>query len=119
MNRFETQWAVMMPNGELACHPGTEATQVDYSMPSPARDMLSMFGMLGSTTATPPAVAIFDSPEKAEAFLKGLRAQAKSVGVDNWGGVVVSRICSPFVSTVVHQFVERVVTWAHENGGGE
>lgn len=107
----------MMPNGELARNEvadQTAAAEQYYAMVSPLRDML---GMTEPKQATP-TVAIFDAQIKADVLLKQLRAKATAVGVDNWGGAVVSRICSPFTADDPSvTFAEQVCQWARENGG--
>ncbi len=100
-NDFTKQWAIAMPNGELwrnqcQCHGG-------------------MFGVCFHN----PPPSTFDSRAEAEHTLHQIRAvQARDMGVTDWAGHIVQRLCSPFtVHDPAEQFGTAVEDWLKTQGG--
>lgn len=76
---FVTQYAIRTPIGEL--------------FQAPRSAMSSVYGF-----DSPTEPAIWDTHEDAERALHYLRAEADRLGVHNWLGTIVQRICSPFTT---------------------
>ena len=120
MTGFTVQWAVRTPSGRLYHAPGEKQT-IDQDAHGWYRDMMGLFGGFslfydnsanGQAAVSQPKPVIFDTKEDAEKKLAELREQAAKVGVDNYGGAIVSRLCSPFTdSPAPTQFAERVAEW--------
>jgi hypothetical protein len=118
---FTIQFAIRTPSGRLYAQPGEKQTIEDYDGIGWYRDMMNMFGVMvisgeyptsGEPPVSQPKPLIFDKREDAEKKLTELCEQAARVGVDYYGGAVVSRLCSPFTdSPAPQQFAERVADW--------
>lgn len=117
MNGFTIQWAIRAPSGRLYAEPGEKQTIEDWGSYSGFMNML--FGgmiVMGETEpekpVTQPKPLVFDNQADAEKKLAELCDAATKVGVDNYGGAVVSRLCSPFTdSPAPQQFADRVTEW--------
>ncbi|MEE3066534.1 MAG: hypothetical protein VYA67_21765 [Actinomycetota bacterium] len=125
-NRYVRHWAILMPNGELYAQaiqvPDTSEPVEDYSVPSPQRDM-SWMGLLGmgmtpQRTKTVWEPVIFADRASAEKVLADITKQAARLGVIHWGGMVVERICTPFVAAdPAVQFSDDIITWIQKQQG--
>ena len=123
---FRLLYAIRMPNGELytPAVDGQTPTADDYSIPTPVRDMMGMFGLFtpqeSATPTEPPKPSIFETRLQAEQKLNELRALAARFGVTQWGGVVVAQLCTPFTSGDPSQeFAEQVTAWLQQQGGAK
>lgn len=88
------QYAIRMPNGKL------------YS----SKSGYSIFGQ--SVIAK---VFVWDDPGAAAEQLDQLRDAAQAIGVDDWLGVVVQRVCSEFsTADPVEEFASEIEKWAAE-----
>lgn len=118
---FTRQYAIRMPNGELFSHAAQPETVVDdFSVPSPMRDMFAFMGLNtpSAKAAGPTGPVIFNNEKDATAKLDELRTQAATVGVSNYGGEVVHRLCTPFtVGRAAEQFLTEVQEWLDTQGG--
>jgi len=86
------QYAIRMPNGKLYA----TSPYVGYNAP-------------------PPEVAVWSNQNSAQQALESLRHQAQNLGVEDWLGVVVQRICSEFTTTdPVGEFAGEIEKWAAE-----
>lgn len=119
-NRFVTYYAIMLPSGELwdyyhgDAEQSRQAAQKYYAMPSYMRDVL---GLTEPEPAPKPFPAVFFEQEAAQKACDQLRERAKEVGVDHWGGQVVSAIRTPFTSAdPSEQFADQIVAWVAEHG---
>jgi len=125
INGWARQFAILLPNGTIyGNYPPPQLDRADdYSIPSPQRDRSAWVVMFGEPPAPKPEKTgpyIYDTAEAAEAKLNELRAAAENVGVTNWGGAVVSRICSPFTGgDPGQQFVAAVVAWMAKQQGAD
>lgn len=116
-NDFAIEYAVMMPSGELFQQQPQQTGPSDYwAIPSPVRDML---GLTEPRTVGPPTVAIFNDRRLAQAALKALSETAAQLGVTNYGGSVVQRMCTPFTHDPITEFAGQVTEWLQTNGAGE
>lgn len=100
---FVRQFAIRMPNGELWHRPGS-----------------GMFeGMFGLPNA-PRRAAIWDTPAEAAEALQGIRDKAAQMGISEWFGVVVQRLCTPFTQgDPTEHFADEVTQWMQQQGGAE
>lgn len=123
VNQFTRQYAIRLPDGRLYGDPAPQEDPEDYSVPSPLRDMYRTFSFMFGTppvekSPSPAGPRIFSDHGQAEELLDELKAKAAEVGVDNWGGAVVERLCTPFTSGDPSvEFAEAIVAWVRENGG--
>ena len=86
------QYAIRMPNGKLYANPNV------YH--------------IGDNPPEPKAM-VWDDPQSAEWGLRTLRRQAQDLGVEDWLGVVVQRICSEFTTAdPVEEFADEIEKWA-------
>lgn len=103
---FVTQYAIRTPSGEL------------WSSAAPSGWASNIFGgLFGNATGdespppTPPP-AVWYSRDEAQNQLDSLRVQAARLGVTDWFGVVVQRICSPFTTDDPgERFVTELQEW--------
>lgn len=118
MNEFKRQWAIRMPDGNLYVEPAQAEAVVDYSIPAPMRDYYQMMGLGNQTRVSKPnGPLIFDHQKPAELKLAELQKRAAAMGVDNWGGAVVERLCTPFTSGDPGvEFAAEVVDWVEQHG---
>lgn len=88
---FSTEYALLMPNGQLAINP-----------------------MTGSAW-------IWADQAAAEQALQSVRANAVSIGVTDWAGVVVRRYSTPFIgpSDPSEQLVADLSAWLKKQTGGQ
>lgn len=84
---FVTQYAIRTPSGELWCN--------TYS--SPWSGISGLFSS-GDEAPKQEPPAVWYNREQAQRQLDGLKEQASRIGVLDWFGVVVQRICSPFTT---------------------
>lgn len=86
---FTTQFAIRMPDGQMLTNPFTGF------------------------------VATFSDRALAEQAWQHLRAQAASVGVSEWAGVIVHRYCTPFLGPQdpAEHLVNELTTWLQQQGG--
>jgi hypothetical protein len=83
-----------MPNGELYANPGVYYIGDEPPEPHPM---------------------VWDNKSSVEYALNTLREQAKSLGVEDWLGVVVRRVCSEFsTADPVAEFASEIEKWAAE-----
>lgn len=116
---FATYYAIRLPSGKLwEYQPDAEQTKKAaekyWAMPSYMRDVL---GLTEPEPPGKPILGVFLDREAAQTVCDQLRARAAEVGVDNWGGRVVSAIRTPFTSNdPAVEFAEQIVAWVIENG---
>lgn len=126
-NRYIRQWAILMPNGELYGQPIQVPVKgepvEDFSVPSSVRDMMGMGGlfMMGAAkaprTVTVIEPVIFTTREAAAEALTNIAAHAEQLGVTHWGGIVVERLCTPFIGTDPGvAFRDEIIDWIQQQG---
>lgn len=95
MTDLSYQFAIRMPNGEL------------FSGYTESLFALSLWG--GTRTKT---VYVYDTREEAQQQLDALRQLAADLGVADWLGSIVTRVCSPFSSAdPARDFADEVDRW--------
>lgn len=86
------QYAIQMPNGKLY----STSRYIGYGAPDPE-------------------VAVWGDQNSAQYALSTLRQQAQDLGVEDWLGVVVRRVCSEFsAADPVEEFASEIEKWAAE-----
>lgn len=88
------QYAIRMPNGKLY---GSKSGYNVFGQPITAKAF------------------VWDDPAAAADQLAQLRDAAQTLGVEDWLGVVVQRICSEFTTAdPVEEFASEIEKWAAE-----
>lgn len=102
---FTYQYAIRRPDGDLIRRPK-------------ASDLLGPGALFGHTPSDePPPPRIWDTRETAEAALAEIRAKAAEIGVQDWCGSVVQRLCTPFtLHDPAEHFAEKVQEWLDRGG---
>lgn len=103
---FTRQYAIRMPDGAL------------YSRPAYSSTWASLFGDRGSGGNDDQRIPqVWDSRESADSALSDMRKRAADLGVGDWFGVVVQRLCTPFTSADPgERLVSELQTWLSEQG---
>jgi hypothetical protein len=119
LNGFTYRYAVRMPNGDLFAPPQPQRQVINFGMPSIMRDMLGLYAMREEFAEPEPQIApeprIFDNREDAEQLLNNLRDTATQFGVDNYGGTIVTQLCTPFTpGDPGIDFADEVVKWLND-----
>lgn len=114
---FTFQFAIRTPSGRLYSEPCQKKNTSDYN----AASYMSILGIgmhylleeePEPRTEPTHQILVFDCPEDAATKLQQLQKQAAAVGVDNYGGAVVARLCSPFTDLPsTTQFAAHVEAW--------
>jgi len=100
--QFTTQFAIRMPNGELHCQLGGS----------------SMFESMFGVANRPRRPAMWDTRAEADEALQGIRDKAAQMGITEWFGVVVQRLCTPFTQgDPTEHFADEVTQWMQQQGG--
>ena len=98
MTKLTYQYAIRMPNGEL------------FSGYASSDSFLIALGAV--TGAQTRCVSTWNSRTGAEKKLQELRDRAADLGVGDWLGVIVQRVCSPFSDCdPAEQFVDEINQW--------
>ena len=85
--KFITQYAIRGPDGRLLRHTISKSF------------MKAWLGEAGPSLADDePWPLVFDSLSEAQEHLDGRKKQAAQLGVNDWDGVIVQRLCSPFTA---------------------
>lgn len=127
VNRYIRQWAILMPNGELYGQPVQvpvkDEPPEDFSIPSALRDMQNALGgfyMMGGQaprTVTVIEPVIFTSRAAADEAVTNIAKHAQQLGVTHWGGMVVERLCTPFIGTDPGvAFRDEIIDWIQQQG---
>ncbi|GAA2433690.1 hypothetical protein [Mycolicibacterium llatzerense] len=99
MNDFTYQYAIRRPDGEF------------IRIPKSSDLFGSLFGRTCGTDETRPP-RTWDSREAADSALNDIRERAADLGVGDWLGVVVQRLCTPFtLHDPAEHFAEEVQQW--------
>lgn len=113
---FVTQFAIRLPNQELyGCRTYNPQDMMSGWI---GMGMAQGFGGfegdedLDEEITTPPTVW-YDRKE-VERGLEVLRQQAKTMGIEYWGGQIVERLCSPFTGENLEGYVDEIQTWLKE-----
>lgn len=102
---FTYQYAIRCPDGDLLRRPKHS-------------DLLGLGGLFGMNLAAEvPPPRIWDTREGAESALADIRSRAADIGVQDWCGTVVQRLCTPFThADPAEHFVEKVQEWLDSGG---
>lgn len=101
---FVRQFAIRMPNGQLYC--------------KPRHNWPAYFGLGLDLPDPAPQPYIWDTRDEATATLQSLRGAATEMGIVEWFGVIVERICTPFTQgDPAEHFAAEVDQWVREQGG--
>lgn len=91
-DRFQTRYAIRMPDGRLA---------------------------MNSITGSP---WIWVERADAEKAMGYFRAYAERLGVEDWHGQIVQQLCTPWVTEcdyiTAQQFVDELTLWLEQQTGG-
>lgn len=95
-NDFALEFAIVMPDGEFY-----------RSRPF---ILTSLFG--GKSADGGGDVVLYRTRAEADSALASLKARAAEMGVSDWCGFVVQRLCSPFtVNDPAAQFASEIESW--------
>jgi hypothetical protein len=106
-NDFTAQFAIQMPDGTLY----RRAPETDWSR---------LLGFKSSTAALAESPYIYDTRAEADDALRNLRNKAAAMGITEWFGVVVQRLCTPFAeANPAERLVLELREWMMDQGGAQ